>query len=242
MRKLYVAVPADRFRMDPRTGAGRVWESVLARLRELTRLRPLAPRRRLRARSPDVWLIPGHEGPVKVAEPVVALVHGAAWALESAAVRELVPPEYLRRFVAVTEATLGTTDWAIVPSEYARRGLLEAYGLPAERVVTVPHGVDLGVFNPGRRGGRATVAQALGAQRPYVLFASIPSIRQKNLSALREAVALLAARGLPHALVIAGGPPAARASRSSLRSPKSCRARRGGWRGWAISTAERSQG
>ena len=205
MRSLDVAVPADRFRIDPRTGAGRVWHSVLPRLEPSARVRPRSARRRFRLHRPDVWLAPGHEGPVDVPQPVVAVIHGTAWKLEPEAVRELVPREYAERFVAATEATLRTADWAIVPSEYARRGLVEGYGFDPERVVAIPHGVDLDAFHPGRAGGRAAVARALGGERPYVLFASVPSIRQKNLAALRDAVALLAGRGLPHALVIAGG-------------------------------------
>lgn len=50
------------------------------------------------------------------------------------------------------------------------------------------------------------MAQALGHGRPYVLFVSIPS-RNKNLEALRRAVARLAQQGFPHALVIAGAKP-----------------------------------
>jgi glycosyltransferase involved in cell wall biosynthesis len=205
MRSLDVAVPADRSRMDPRTGAGRVWHSVLPRLAPAARVRRRSPRRRFGLRTPDVWLAPGHEGPLEVAQPVVVVVHGTAWNLEPEAVRELVPREYAERFVAATEATLRTADWVVVPSEYARRGLVEGSGFDPARVAAIPHGVDLGVFHPGRAGGRATVARALQEDRPYVLFASIPSIRQKNLAALREAMALLAAQGLPHALVIAGG-------------------------------------
>ena len=82
---------------------------------------------------------------------------------------------------------------------------MEGYPLAPDRVIAVPHGVDADVFHPAARGGRAAVARALGADRPYVLFASIPSIAQKNLQALKTAMGRLAAGGLPHALVIAGG-------------------------------------
>jgi glycosyltransferase involved in cell wall biosynthesis len=77
--------------------------------------------------------------------------------------------------------------------------------MPRERVTVVPHGVDLDRFHPSRRGGRRLVSAALGEDRPYVLFASIPSIGQKNLPVLKEAIGGLAERGFPHALVIAGG-------------------------------------
>jgi glycosyltransferase involved in cell wall biosynthesis len=203
MRRLFVAVPADRFRLDSRTGAGRVWQSVLPLLRRSTRLRALDHEARSR-RRPDVWLVPGHEGPVWRDEPVVAVVHGSAWMLDPAAL-ELMPREFAEPFVASTEATLEAASYVIVPSEFTRRGLTDGHGFPAERVVAVPHGVDPEAFRPSRRGGRALAAAALGHDLPYVLFASIPSIRQKNLPALKQAVAGLGRRGLPHALVIAGG-------------------------------------
>jgi alpha-1,6-mannosyltransferase len=205
MRRLYVAVPAGRAPADPGTGAGRVWASVTRVLREDVRLREVDPDRRRLGRRPDVWLIPGHEGPVERSEPVVAVVHGSAWTNESAAVRELVPPEYAERMIALTDAALASADWAIAPSEYTRRGVVEGYPLTPDRVIVVPHGVDADVFHPGARGGREAVARALGADRPYVLFASIPSIAQKNLKGLKTAMGRLTAGGLPHALVIAGG-------------------------------------
>jgi glycosyltransferase involved in cell wall biosynthesis len=194
--------------MDPSTGAGRVWRSVLPGLRKRTRLKAVGrPDRglgRLARRRPDVWLGPGHEGPIWRDEPVVVVVHGSAWMLDPT-VLELVPRGYAEALVANTEATLRSASFAIAPSEYTRRGLTDGYGLPKERVFAVPHGVDAEAFRPSREGGRALVAAALGEERPYILFASIPSIRQKNLPALREAIARLARRGLPHALVIAGG-------------------------------------
>src|SRR5215217_7645728 len=205
MRRLYVAVPAGRAPSDLGTGAGRVWASVTRVLREHVRLRELDPERRRLGRRPDVWLIPGHEGAVERSEPVVAVVHGSAWTNESAAVRELVPREYAERIIALTDAALASADWALAPSEYTRRGVVEGYPLAPQRVIVVPHGVDAAVFHPGARGGREAVARALGADRPYVLFASIPSIAQKNLQALKTAMGRLAAGGLPHALVIAGG-------------------------------------
>jgi glycosyltransferase involved in cell wall biosynthesis len=122
-----------------------------------------------------------------------------------AAVLDLMPKTFSEPFVASTEATLGRATAAIVPSEYTRRGLTEGLGMPEERVAVVPHGVDARVFHPSARGGRRLVSAALGEERPYVLFASIPSIRQKNLTALKEAIRGLAEQGLPHALAIAGG-------------------------------------
>ena len=194
-------MPPEHFRVDPGTGAGRVWHSVLPGLRARARVGPAG---RLRLRRPDVWLLPVHVHPVERREPVVAVIHGAAWMLD-ADMLELMPAMFAEPFVASTETTLDRASAAIVPSEYTRRGLTEGFGMPEERVAVVPHGVDARLFHPSARGGRRLVSAALGEDRPYVLFASIPSIRQKNLTALKEAVRGLAEQGLPHALAIAGG-------------------------------------
>jgi glycosyltransferase involved in cell wall biosynthesis len=208
MRKLYVAVTPECFQMDPGTGAGRVWGSVLPWLRARTRLRPVELPARgiawLARRRPDVWLGSGHGGPIRRDEPVVVVVHGSAWMLDPTVLGP-VPSEFAEPFVANTEATVRSASFVIVPSEYTRRGLTDGYGIPKERVVVVPHGVDAAAFSPSREGGRALAAAKLGEDRPYVLFASIPSIAQKNLPALKEAVARLAERDLPHALAIVGG-------------------------------------
>ena len=159
---------------------------------------------RPRLRQPDVWLLPAHGPPVSRRKPVVSVIHGSAWMLGDD-ILETVPREFAEPFIAATEAALERSALAIVPSEYTRRGLIAGGAMTEDRVVVVPHGVDLEVFNPSRAGGRRLVSKALGEDRPYVLFASIPSIRQKNLAALKTAMGRLAARGLPHALVIAGG-------------------------------------
>lgn len=155
-------------------------------------------------RRPDVWLTQDYEEGLVGDAPVVVINHGSPWTVERA-FWDLVPREFGERFVAATELVLSTASCVITPSEYTRQGLVEHYGLPDDRVFAVPHGVDRKVFHPGRLGGHALVEGRLGERRPYVLFASIPSIPQKNLAALREAVRRLVVAGLPHALVIAGG-------------------------------------
>jgi glycosyltransferase involved in cell wall biosynthesis len=204
-RRLRIGVPPGT-RALPGTGAGRVWDSGLRELRRLADVReadPAGRAGRLRRGRPDVWLTVADHGPVAAREPVVALVHGAAWALE-AGFWDHVPRRYAEPVIERTEAALRRAALAIAPSEYARRGLAATGAIDPDAVAVVPHGVDPATFHPGAGGGAARVAAALG-ERPYVLFASVPTARQKNLAALREAMALLADEGLPHALVIAGG-------------------------------------
>lgn len=209
MSALRVAVPRELFTADPGSGAGRVWTTVLAILGGRGVLieprDPARGRRFLRRRGgADVWLTHGAGGPLDVPEPVVAVIHGAAWPIESSFF-DYVPHAYAEPMIAITEATIGSASELIVPSAYTQRGVIEGYGLGVDRVNVVPHGVDLETFNPSSHGGMDLVAAAFGRRLPYVLFASIPSIQQKNLKALRAAMGRLAARGLPHGLVIAGG-------------------------------------
>lgn len=195
-------MPAEHARLDPATGAGRVWHSVLPHLRELAEVRVVG---RFLLRRPDVWLLPAHGEPVSRREPVVSMLHGAAWLLDPGVLDD-IPREYAEPFAARTEATLARAAFAIVPSQFTGRALTESGSMPPERVAVVPLGVDHATFNPRARGGRGLVTRALGIDRPYVLFAAIPTIRQKNLAALKEAMARLVAGGVPHALAIAGGP------------------------------------
>jgi glycosyltransferase involved in cell wall biosynthesis len=207
---LRVAVPADRAEQDPGSGAGRVWTTVISELRGRgVEVEPRTTRARrmpsLRRRVPDVWLVPGDFGQIDVPAPVVAIVHGAAWPLEPDFF-DYVPRAFAEPSIAAVEATLASASFAIAPSEYTRRGIAATGHIEPEQVAVVPHGVDLDAFAPSRAGGRGEVQRAFGQPRPYVLFASIPSIPQKNLGALRAAMASLVAEGRPHALVIGGGP------------------------------------
>jgi glycosyltransferase involved in cell wall biosynthesis len=156
-------------------------------------------------RRPDVWLTTVSQRPPDVPEPVVAMLHGAPWPLEEESVLENVPRAFAEPFIEATEALLAIATLVIVPSEYARRGLEHGYGLGPEKVSVVPLGVDSDVFSPTRGGGAELAEAGLGRRLPYVLFVSVPTIRQKNLAGLRAAMGELARRGLPHALVIAGG-------------------------------------
>jgi glycosyltransferase involved in cell wall biosynthesis len=207
---LSIAIPAQDYEADPKTGAGRVWTSVLGILRRRdVEIRSLDPKpRRLPSLSkkgrPDVWLSHGVSGPVDVPQPVVAVVHGAAWPVEDTFF-DYVPRAYADSLIRAVTATVAGAQQLIVPSEYTRRGIVQACSVSPDDVYPVPHGVDLAMFHPKRAGGHEVVANALGERRPYVLFASIPTIQQKNLGVLKQAMATLAQRGSPHALVIAGG-------------------------------------
>ncbi len=143
----------------------------------------------------DVWLADGHDRPPD-GRPLVVQVHEAAW--RDPFLRSLLDPGFAAQINSATEASVSVAAHVITPSCASRRQVIDAYGLPAERVHTVHHGVDHELFRPGLEGGRRRV----GA--PYVLFVGVLHPR-KNFAAARRAVCDLASAGLPHLLAIVAG-------------------------------------
>jgi glycosyltransferase involved in cell wall biosynthesis len=130
-------------------------------------------------------------------------VHEAGW--HQPELRVVLNPEFLRAIERTTQRSVHSAAQVITPSESARRDVVALYGLPPARVHAVAHGVDP-IFTPAAPGGRELVARARHAEpAPYVLYAAILHPR-KNLPVLRDAMSQLAARGLPHLLVVAGRP------------------------------------
>jgi glycosyltransferase involved in cell wall biosynthesis len=211
--ELRIGVPGHLLALAPAGGHGKVWSRVLAQLRGSATIVELGARSRRdgRYRRPvrrrrsevDVILCSGHEQLPDPVAPVVAQVHEAGWF--DPELRGVLDPGFLARIAPLTERAARTATQLITPSNRARADLIAAYGLPADRVHAVHHGLDPG-FRPGLPGGAELVARAGGAAgAPYVLYAATLHPR-KNLGALRDAMASLAADGRPHVLAVAGGP------------------------------------
>lgn len=199
-----VGVPRPLLELAPVGGHGKVWHRVLGELGELHPVVPIDSSRprlgRLRTAAYDVVLASGHDRLPPIRRPLVIQLHEAGWLRSEH--HDLIDPEFTAYISRHTEAAVARAAEVIVPSRSARREVIAAYGLPAERVHAVPHGVDPG-FTAQATGGRQLVARALGRDAPYVLYAATLHPR-KNLALLREAMSRLAAAGLPHALAIAG--------------------------------------
>jgi glycosyltransferase involved in cell wall biosynthesis len=197
------------------SGVGRLWQRVLTELgREMTIrfVDPASPRRRVR--RPDVWLHDGHAGPLVVDRPVVAQLHEAAW--DDTDTRAHLDSAFVAAYEGPSRSAALRADRIVTPSESSKRQITTAYGVPGERVVVAPHGVDHSVFHPAVPGGRDVIAAAGGdPERPYVLFVSQLHPR-KNLPVLRAAMSRLRQRRYPHALVLVGGPPADRGDAAEL--------------------------
>jgi glycosyltransferase involved in cell wall biosynthesis len=204
---LRVAVSPPVAALPERSGHGRMWQRVLAELEGRVRLDVREPGRRL-ARRPDAWLADGHRELPDVAEPIVAQVHEAP--PRDPAARALLDPAFAAHLEAAVVATVARADAVVTLSYFSARELQLEYGLPAEQLHVAHLGVDPEVFSPREAGaGR----ERIGA--PYVLFVGVLHPR-KNIGVLREAMARLAAQGLPHVLAVVGAPPADRADPGTL--------------------------
>jgi glycosyltransferase involved in cell wall biosynthesis len=97
------------------------------------------------------------------------------------------------------------------------REVVAAFGIDAAQVDTAAYGVDLDRFRPGQHGAEKLLRKRTGrAVAPYVLYVG-SLLPRKNISALREAMTMLAADGFSHNLVIVGAGSPDRADTGSLQ-------------------------
>jgi glycosyltransferase involved in cell wall biosynthesis len=163
---------------------------------------------------PDVWLSDGHQGPLDVPAPVVSVLLEATWA--DPGLRTLFEPAFLARYEGPSAEAARHATRVITISESSRAQIVDAYGRSADDVDAVHLGLDHATYRPDLEGPGPLLAAAGGdPRRPYVLFVSVVHPR-KNLGVLRDAMARVAGRGLPHALVLVAGPAADRADSAEL--------------------------
>jgi len=112
------------------------------------------------------------------------------------------------------ERTLHVASRVIVPSEATGRDLVELYRVEAERIATVPLGVDADVFRPPGDDEVAGVRRRYRLDGPYLVFLGLD--RRKNLPALAEAVRRMPSSDRP-TLVLVGGRPWDPAGRDRVR-------------------------
>jgi len=147
----------------------------------------------LRARGAALIYSPANLAPVASGRNVV-VIHDAA------ALRH--PEWYSRAYAAYQRALLPLVArrarLVITVSEFSRGELVEALGVPGERLAVVPNGVEER-FSPDADAAAARAAYRL--ERPYVLSVGT-RISRKNLGALERAAEGLAGDGID--LVAAG--------------------------------------
>ena len=153
--------------------------------------------------DPDVWLIDGHNGDPGYAGPLISVVYEVGWGKPELDVDHM--PEFIDRISTGTRDAVLRSDYVLTPAHSSKRDVIEAYGIPADRVYVVPLGVDSTIFRPDAPRVGQLPFDPEDATNPYVLFTSTLHPR-KNLAAVRDAVTGLARRGFGHRLVIVGEP------------------------------------
>jgi glycosyltransferase involved in cell wall biosynthesis len=152
--------------------------------------------RQAAAAGADVVHTPAY-GPLRCRAPYVMTVHDVLPLVQP----RMFPPVIRAHFALTTRPRARAAERVLADSEHGREQLVDVLGLPPERVVAVPLGVDAH-FSPGPA-DREQLGERFGIDRPYVLCVGTLEPR-KNLLAALQAVER-ARIGGEVMLVVAGG-------------------------------------
>jgi glycosyltransferase involved in cell wall biosynthesis len=146
----------------------------------------------------DVLFAPNFVPPPTRARRLVVTVHDLAFRRHPE-----TAPQSTRWWLARIDRTLERAARIIAVSEATKRDLIELYGVEAERVAVIPHGVDGEVFHPSTREEVERIRRRYAIDGPYLL--SLGGLEpRKNLPNLVRAFARLPEDDRP-TLVLAGG-------------------------------------
>ncbi len=180
---------------SPASGSGKIWHHVLPILDGWADTIDGDG-----SQPADVWLVDGQAEPVTSDHPVVAHIHEAPWSNPVG-----LEPLAAEFFDQRAREAVANSSHLITGSRSGQRELIENYDVPLSRVFVALNGVDHSMYRPDGPGPDAVLAAAgRSDDRPYVLFVG-SVLPRKNLSLLRRAMAILAAEGFPHDLVIVTG-------------------------------------
>jgi glycosyltransferase involved in cell wall biosynthesis len=145
----------------------------------------------------DVLLAPNFVPPPTRTSRVVITVHDLAFQRFPG-----TAPLVTRRWLTRLAGAVARAAEIIVPSAATEADLLDLYGVEAERVTVIHHGIDHDTFRPAGAMEVERVRRRYGIEGPYLLFVGGLEPR-KNLPALLRAYATLP-DGIRPSLVLAG--------------------------------------
>jgi glycosyltransferase involved in cell wall biosynthesis len=131
--------------------------------------------------------------------PFVASIHDVVWLRHP----ELLKPSMRHRLKWLVPGTLRRAARVFTLTEAVKGEIIEAYGVPAGRIDVVPPAIDPALSPERNPDVQATAREKYGLPQDFVLYVGALQPR-KNLVRLATAFSRLGARGLPHALVLAG--------------------------------------
>jgi glycosyltransferase involved in cell wall biosynthesis len=156
--------------------------------------------RRLYQDRPDVLHVQ-YTAPVFCPSPVVVSVHDVSF---------LEHPEYFTSFRSqqlrfTVQRTVRRAARVLTPSEFSKRSIMNAYGLPDEKVVVMPNGV-CSTFRPiPREAAQRWVQTTLDLQSPFVLSVGDLQPRKNHVGLIHAFEKLVREYPqLTHHLVIVG--------------------------------------
>ncbi len=113
--------------------------------------------------------------------------------------------EARRKFLRKTAGALEKADGVLTISAFSRRGILDRFGLPENKVRVTHLGLGAAFRAPADAARMAALRRELEVPGPFLLFVGATEPR-KNLPRLIEALAILRDRGRSTPLVIVGRP------------------------------------
>jgi len=106
----------------------------------------------------------------------------------------------------LTPVLIRRLDLVLTVSEASKRDIVDFCGIPEDRVVVTPNGVDFDIYYPqDKERARALVQQRYGFGSPYILYVSrIEHPGKNHVRLIRAFSRLKATLKIPHKLVLAG--------------------------------------
>ena len=156
--------------------------------------------RRLRQDSPDLLHVQ-YTAPAFCSTPIVVSVHDVSF---------LEHPEYFTPFRALqlrytVRRTVRAAARVLTVTEFSKRSILAAYGLPEEKITVLPNGVATEFRPTSRELAQRLVRSSRGLDAPFILTVGDLQPRKNHLGLIRAFEELTKAHPhLPHQLVIVG--------------------------------------
>ncbi len=142
-----------------------------------------------------------YTGPIACPVPMVATVHDVSF---------VEHPEYFTSFRAhqlklTVKRTVRRAARILTPSEFSRRSIIAAYGVPGDKVTVIPNGVSSAFRPMHHQAAIDWVRERHGIQQPFILTVGDLQPRKNHLGLIQAFEETVRAHPeLPHHLVVVG--------------------------------------
>ncbi|HLG95759.1 MAG TPA: glycosyltransferase family 1 protein [Bryobacteraceae bacterium] len=156
--------------------------------------------RRLRQDRPNLLHVQ-YTAPLFCSTPIVVSVHDVSF---------LEHPEYFTRFRALqlrctVRRTVKMAARVLTVTEFSKRSIQAAYGVPEEKITVLPNGVSADFRPIAREVAQRLVRSSQGLDAPFILTVGDLQPRKNHLGLIRAFEQMISAHPqLPHHLVVVG--------------------------------------